>query len=43
MDLLKRTEYYYGADNVLQNVMVWAFPKDKVAEAAPGTTKHWLV
>ena len=40
---LQRTEYYYGKDNVLQNVAVWEFPKDKVAEPAPGTTKYWLM
>lgn len=40
---LKRTEYYYGKDNVLQNVAVWEFPKDKATAPAPGTTKYWLV
>lgn len=40
---LKRTEYYYGKDNVLQNVAVWEFPEDKVVGPAPGTTKYWLV
>lgn len=40
---LERTEYYYGKDNVLQNVAVWEFPEDKVAAPAPGTTKYWLV
>lgn len=42
-ETLKRTEYYYGKDSVLQNVAVWEFPEDQVAEPAPGTAKHWLV
>lgn len=40
---LKRTEYYYGKDNVLQNVAVWEFPEDEVSEPALETTKYWLV
>lgn len=40
---LKRTEYYYGKDNVLQNVAVWEFPAEKVTAPAPGTIKYWLV
>lgn len=43
MESLTRTEYYYGKDNVLQNVVVWEFPKDKATQPAPGTTKHWLI
>lgn len=43
MESLRRTEYYYGKDNVLQNVAVWEFPKDKAAEPAPGKPKYWLV
>ncbi|KAG8159354.1 hypothetical protein KVR01_011015 [Diaporthe batatas] len=44
MESLKRTEYYYAKENVLQNVAVWEFPKDKdkAAQPAPGTTK-WLI
>ncbi|KAL1858246.1 Kynurenine formamidase [Diaporthe australafricana] len=42
-DSLRRTEYYYGKDNVLQNVAVWEFPEDKIAEPAPGATKYWLI
>ncbi|KAI3399336.1 hypothetical protein diail_7291 [Diaporthe ilicicola] len=40
---LKRTEYYYGKDNALQNVAVWEFPEDKATEPAPGATKYWLI
>ncbi|KAI7781548.1 hypothetical protein LA080_014581 [Diaporthe eres] len=40
---LRRTEYYYGEGNVLQNVAVWEFPEYKVTEPALGTTKYWLV
>lgn len=40
---LQRTEYYYSSDNVLQNVAVWQFPEDQVAEPAPGTKKYWLM
>lgn len=40
---LKRTEYYYGKDNVLQNVAVWEFPEAKATAPAPGTAKYWLV
>lgn len=40
---LRRTEYYYGKDNVLQNVAVWEFPEDKATAPAAGTTKYWLV
>ncbi|KUI71177.1 Kynurenine formamidase [Cytospora mali] len=48
---LKRTEYYYNADNVLQNVAVWEFPEDNnAAKSAPpsssssgATKKYWLV
>ncbi|KAJ0116141.1 hypothetical protein J7T55_005087 [Diaporthe amygdali] len=40
---LKRTEYYYGKDNVLQNVAVWEFPEDKIADPATGAPKPWLI
>lgn len=45
---LKRTEYYYNTDNVLQNVAVWEFPEDtKAAEVPPppsgATKKYWLM
>lgn len=40
---LKRTEYFYGSENALQNVAVWQFPEDQVEAAAPGTTKYWLM
>lgn len=43
MESLKRTEYYYGKDNVLQNVIVWEFPKDRATQPAPGTTMYWLM
>ncbi|ROV87684.1 hypothetical protein VMCG_10559 [Cytospora schulzeri] len=47
-DSLKRTEYYYNTDNVLQNVAVWEFPEDTKAAApsssSPGATKkYWLI
>lgn len=44
---LKRTEYYYNTDHVLQNVAVWEFPEDtKATEAIPSpgaTKKYWLM
>ncbi|POS79474.1 hypothetical protein DHEL01_v202126 [Diaporthe helianthi] len=43
MESLKRTEYYYRKENVLQNVAVWQFPKDKAAQPAPGSAKYWLI
>lgn len=43
MESLKRTEYYYGKDNVLQNVAVWEFPRDKAVAPARGKPKYWLV
>ena len=46
-DSLKRTEYYYNTDHVLQNVAVWQFPEDnKATEPSPplgATKKYWLM
>lgn len=47
---LKRTEYYYGSENALQNVAVWQFPEEQQGAAAataatqqPQQTKYWLM
>ncbi|CAN8095677.1 unnamed protein product [Discula destructiva] len=40
---LERTEYYYASSNALQNVAVWQFPQDPIAEPQPGTKKYWLI
>ncbi|PSR81227.1 hypothetical protein BD289DRAFT_439466 [Coniella lustricola] len=48
---LKRTEYYYSAENALQNVAVWEFPEDRHQQLATATadsqqeerTRYWLI
>ncbi|KAK7749713.1 Kynurenine formamidase [Cytospora paraplurivora] len=48
-DRLKRTEYYYDKDNVLQNVVVWEFPEDEKTASQPtiassgAAKKYWLI